>query len=59
MLNNPILKLNQLPKKLPLEGGISMELAEGVPIFCAAKIVQDRIKTILAKLQDSELALAK
>ncbi|NEQ74031.1 MAG: hypothetical protein F6K24_43395 [Okeania sp. SIO2D1] len=59
MLDNPTLKLNQLPKNLPLEGGISMELVEGVPIFRASKIVQERIENLVAKLQDSELALAE
>jgi hypothetical protein len=48
-------KLRSFPQNLPLEGAVRMELVEGVPIFRAANIVQNRIETLLAKQQDETL----
>jgi hypothetical protein len=48
-------KLRSFPKNLPLEGAIGIELVEGIPIFRAASIVQNRIEALLAKQQDDTL----
>jgi hypothetical protein len=48
-------KLRSFPQNLPLEGAVRIELVEGIPIFRAASIVQNRIETLLAKQQDETL----
>jgi hypothetical protein len=50
-------KLHSLPRNLPLEGAVRMELAEGVPIFRSASVVQTRIEALLVKQQDCPLTL--
>ena len=47
--------LQSLPATFPLEGAISIELQEGIPIFKASNIVQNRIAALLAKQQISPL----
>ncbi|AFZ24264.1 hypothetical protein Cylst_2020 [Cylindrospermum stagnale PCC 7417] len=47
--------LHNLPATLPLEGAISIELQEGIPIFKASSSVQTRIEDLLAKQQISPL----
>jgi hypothetical protein len=59
MTISPLPKLRSFPQNLPLEGAVRMELIEGVPIFRAASIVQNRIETLLAKQQDRALNLAE
>ncbi|BAY47678.1 hypothetical protein SAMD00079811_52970 [Scytonema sp. HK-05] len=49
------LKLHHLPNSLPLEGAVRIELVEGVPIFHASTIVQERIETLINKQKDSAL----
>jgi hypothetical protein len=49
-------KLRSFPQNLPLEGAVRIELVEGVPIFRAASIVQNRIETLLDKQQDDTLS---
>ncbi len=51
------IKLNFLPNSLPQEGAVSIELMEGVPIFRASKVVQQRIEGLLTKLQENRLSL--
>lgn len=50
-------KLRSFPQNLPLEGAIKIELVEGVPIFRAASVVQNRIETLLTKQQDDTLSV--
>jgi hypothetical protein len=52
-------KLRSFPQNLSLEGAVRIELVEGVPIFRAANIVQNRIETLLAKQQDETLSPAE
>src|SRR3712207_1023355 len=59
-LINPIImlllpKLQNLPKTLPIEGAVSIELVEGSPIFRASSTVQNRIEELLEKQQTSSL----
>jgi hypothetical protein len=49
-------KLPSFPASLPVDGAISIELVEGVPIFRASRIVQTRIEVLLAKQQDCNLS---
>jgi hypothetical protein len=43
-MTTPLLPtLQSLPANLPLEGAISIELQEGIPIFRASSIVHNRI----------------
>ena len=48
-------KLSHLPSTLPLEGAVSIELQEGVPIFRASRMVQNRIEELLSFQQESGL----
>nr|WP_109008990.1 hypothetical protein [Nostoc commune] len=47
--------LQSLPATFPLEGAISIELQEGIPVFKASNIVRNRIAALLAKQQISPL----
>jgi hypothetical protein len=48
-------KLKQLPIDLP-EGAVGIELVEGIPIFRASRMVQDRIEFLLERQADGELS---
>lgn len=48
--------LKTLPSTLPVEGAVRIELEEGVPIFRASSLVQDRIQELLDKQQTSPLS---
>ena len=48
-------KVQNLPKSLPLEGAVHLELVEGIPIFHASSTVQNRIEKLLEKQQTSPL----
>jgi hypothetical protein len=48
-------KLHNLPKSLPIEGAVRIELIEGIPIFRASSTVQERMDTLLEKQQTSLL----
>ncbi|MBZ8179235.1 hypothetical protein [Oscillatoria salina] len=50
-------KLQTLPGSLPIEGAIRIELREGIPIFQASSVVQNRIEQLLDKQQDTSLTL--
>jgi hypothetical protein len=49
-------KLHSLPPSLPIEGAVSIQLVEGIPIFRASDIVQSRIERLLAKQLDEPLS---
>ncbi len=57
MTTNLPMKLSHLPKSLPLDGAIRIELVEGVPIFRASNLVQGRIETLLTKQKIASLTL--
>ncbi len=42
-------KLKALPKSLPSEHAIRIELEDGVPIFKASSVIQSRIEKLLLK----------
>ncbi|HAZ43014.1 MAG TPA: hypothetical protein DDW76_10290 [Cyanobacteria bacterium UBA11369] len=48
-------KLQNLPKSLPIDGAVRIELIEGVPIFRASSNVQSRIEELLEKQKTSLL----
>ena len=48
-------RLNSLPRTLPLEGAVRIEMEEGVPLFRASSTVQTRIETLLAQQQTAAL----
>jgi hypothetical protein len=48
-------KLKALPKSLPLEQAICIDLQEGVPIFKASSGVQRRIEQLLLKQKKLKL----
>lgn len=50
-------KLQNLPNSLPIDGAVRIELVEGIPIFKASSIVQNRIEELLVKQQTSSLDL--
>ncbi len=53
-VNLPI-KLENLPRGLPLDGAVRIDLVEGVPIFHASSFVIERIETLLAKQKEITL----
>jgi hypothetical protein len=48
-------KLENLSPNILLEGSISIELVEGIPILKASTAIRNRISELLAKQQDSFL----
>jgi hypothetical protein len=52
----PVVRLHRLPASLPGEGGVSLELQEGIPILKAAPTVQERIEHLLRKQQQQSLS---
>ena len=51
----PLPRLKNLPASLPLERAVRIELEEGVPVFKASRLVQDRIEELLRKQRDARL----
>ena len=52
---NQLPGLKFLPKSLPLEQAVRIELKEGVPIFKASSSIQNRIEKLLFKLRELSL----
>lgn len=52
---NPLPRLQSLPASLPLERAVRIELEEGVPVFKASRLIQDRIEELLLKQRASRL----
>jgi len=48
-------RLKTLPESLPLDQAVRIELQEGVPIFRASSIIQNRIEKLLSKQKESKL----
>jgi hypothetical protein len=59
MMLNLLPTLQELPSSLPIEGAVSIELVEGIPIFKASSTIQDRIETLLDKQQIEPLTPAE
>lgn len=55
MTINLPLKLHHLSNSLPMDGAVRIELVEGVLIFRASSLVQEKMKTLIAKKQESAL----
>ncbi len=54
-LSYPAPKLIQLPASLPLEGAVSIDIEQGIPIFRASTVIQERIETLLHKQRTATL----
>lgn len=52
----PLPQLRKLPALLPLEGAVRIELEEGVPVFRASAVIQDRIETLVMRQCSGELS---
>lgn len=52
---NQLPRLKALPQSLPLERAVRIELQEGVPIFRASSLIQNRVEELLYKQRDSKL----
>ena len=48
-------RLHSLPLSLPLEGAISLELEEEVPILRASSLVQKRVQELIVKEREQGL----
>jgi hypothetical protein len=46
-------KLQALPHTFPIEGAIRLEVEEGIPVFRASSVVQERIAELLGKQQSA------
>ena len=51
----PLTKIPKLPETMPDDGAISIAIVEGIPVFRAAKVVQERIIILLEKQKDNTL----
>ncbi len=49
-------QLNYLPKVLPLDSVVRIELQEGIPIFRAAAWMQERIQMLLDRQKDGVIS---
>jgi hypothetical protein len=51
----PVPKLTNLPVSMPPEGAVRIELVEGIPLFRASTVVQEKIEKLLSKQQKRKL----
>ena len=51
----PLPKLRNLPAALPMETAVRIELEEGVPVFRASHLIQERIEALLRKQRETHL----
>lgn len=58
-LAHPIPKLSNLSSTLPLDGAITLEFQQGIPIFRASTSVQKRIEKLLDKQRELSLTAAE
>ena len=56
MVEFPVTRLHHLPSSLPIEGAVSLELQEGIPILRASPAVQEWIEDLLHKQQEGTLS---
>jgi hypothetical protein len=56
MTTNLPIKLERLPKTLPTEGAVRVELAQGVLVFRASRFFLERIEILTAKRDVAELS---
>jgi hypothetical protein len=45
-------RLERLPSSLPIEGGVSVELIDGVPVLRASAAVQARVEALLDRTRE-------
>lgn len=57
MTVNLPMKLENLPRSLPLDGAVRIDLVEGVPIFRASGFVIKRIELLLGKQKEASLTM--
>lgn len=48
-------KIRNLPKSLPMESAVRIELSEGIPVFKASFPIQNRIEDLLFKQRENSL----
>ena len=48
-------KIRNLPKSLPMESAVRIEISEGIPILKASLPIQNRIEDLLFKQRESSL----
>jgi hypothetical protein len=48
-------KIRNLPKSLPMESAIRIELNEGIPVFKASLTIQNRIEDLLFKQRENSV----
>ena len=48
-------KIKNLPKSLPMESAVRIELSEGIPVFKASLPIQNRIEDLLFKQREYSL----
>ena len=55
----PLPPLQSLPAMLPLEGAVRIELEEGIPVFRASDVIQERIEDLIEKQRRGRLSRAE
>lgn len=55
-LSSPAIRLRRLPISLPTEGGIRLELREGILVLKASTAVQERIESLIDKQREHLLS---
>jgi len=48
-------KIRNLPKSLPMESAVRIELSEGIPVFKASLTIQNRIEDLLFKQRENSV----
>ena len=56
-MRQPLPRLELLPAHLPLENAVRIELEEGVPVFKASAMIQDRIESLVSKQRQSYISI--
>ncbi len=46
-------KIRNLPKSLPMESAVRIELNDGIPVFKASSAIQNRIEDLLFKQREN------
>jgi hypothetical protein len=49
-------QLQSLPASIPVEGAVNIVMEDGIPIFRASQLVQQRIEALLDKQADNHLS---
>ena len=56
-MRQPLPRLALFPTELPVDNAVRIELEQGVPVFKASIVVQERIELLISKQQRSQVSV--